>query len=365
MKRMQLLDYGRFAAAISVVAFHYIFGGIHSGKITSISYMPEAVDIVKYGYLGVEFFFMISGYVIFYSATRRSPADFAVSRAVRLYPAFWVAVIFTSLCSVFWGGSLMSVEVTQVILNLSMLAPYMGVAAVDGVYWTLLYEIQFYALVFILLSLGLRDKLVLLFLLWPMLMLIALYFNHDNIVYLGGYYSYFSAGAVFAILKNQRSYYVYASLITSAALCIMFSTGKVPYLIESRGVNYSEYIIGFIVLCFFTFFYFSNSKYASNINLYGSRVLGGLTYPVYLIHAHFGYMVISRYANEDNKFLIYFITITVVLSVSYFIYAVIEGKFHLLWKSLFDNAIGKPVNLFLLKFPILSLAYDKSSNTTN
>lgn len=66
MKRLELLDYSRFFAAIIVVAFHYTFNGINNGKIASIDYMPSVVSITKYGYIGVELFFMVSGYVIFF-----------------------------------------------------------------------------------------------------------------------------------------------------------------------------------------------------------------------------------------------------------------------------------------------------------
>ncbi|MEL7088997.1 MAG: acyltransferase family protein [Planctomycetota bacterium] len=88
MSRIQLLDYGRFGAAIAVVGYHWFFNGIHNGKIDSLELQPWAVESVKYGYLGVEFFFMISGYVIFFSAKNRSAAQFATLRATRLYPAF-------------------------------------------------------------------------------------------------------------------------------------------------------------------------------------------------------------------------------------------------------------------------------------
>lgn len=70
--RMELLDYGRFFAAISVVAYHYSFNGIKGGKITSIDVVsPIAESVFKYGYLGVDFFFIISGYVIFFLSLTR------------------------------------------------------------------------------------------------------------------------------------------------------------------------------------------------------------------------------------------------------------------------------------------------------
>ncbi len=96
MKRLELLDYGRFIAALCVLASHYLYNGILTGKINSIAPMPEVADIVKYGYLGVDFFFIISGYVIFFSAQNKSAGDFLTSRALRLFPAFWVAVLLTS-----------------------------------------------------------------------------------------------------------------------------------------------------------------------------------------------------------------------------------------------------------------------------
>lgn len=56
MKRIELLDLGRFIAALSVVFFHYFFNGIHNGKIASLSYIEPLVPVVKYVFYGVEFF---------------------------------------------------------------------------------------------------------------------------------------------------------------------------------------------------------------------------------------------------------------------------------------------------------------------
>lgn len=84
-RRVELLDYARFSAALSVLAFHYLFAGIRNGKLSSLSYIPVVTDIAKYGYLGVELFFMISGYVIFATAKDKSPGQFIVSRIARLY----------------------------------------------------------------------------------------------------------------------------------------------------------------------------------------------------------------------------------------------------------------------------------------
>ena len=230
MNRLQLLDYGRFFAALIVVLFHYTFNGIVNGKISSIEHIDWIIEITKYGYIGVEFFFMISGYVVFFSAKNRSASQFIVSRAVRLYPAFWFAVLFTSITAFFWGKGEMSVTVMQVLSNLTLFAPSLGYSYVDGVYWTLQYEINFYILIFAMLFLGLQHRLELFFMLWPILMIIALILEKNWLPFMGGYYSYFAAGALFAIAKNKPSRLILILILITLCLCINFSAGKAESL---------------------------------------------------------------------------------------------------------------------------------------
>lgn len=356
---MELLDYGRFTAAISVIAFHYLVNGINNGKISSISHIPGVIDFAKYGYLGVEFFFMISGYVIFFSAKNRSASQFAVSRAVRLYPAFWVAIIFTSAFAIFWGGDKMAVYPSLVITNFTMISPVFGIGFVDGVYWTLLYELEFYLLVFTLLFFGFQKQLDIIFLIWPIIIAIAVYYEKDYLPFLGNYFCYFSAGAILAMIKERKNIFQYSSLILALYLCISFSVGKLPELTDTKEIDYSEVIIGSIVSIFFLFFIIANSKIGSNFKLYGSRLLGGVTYPIYLIHAHIGYMLISQFATEENKISVYLLTVLFVLSAAYAIHTIVEKKYAILWKTFFERAVGKPIDFLYYKFISMVIAYNK------
>jgi peptidoglycan/LPS O-acetylase OafA/YrhL len=359
MRRLELLDYGRFFAAIIVVLFHYTFNGIANGKIDSIIHVDSLIDITKYGYLGVELFFMISGFVIFHSATNRTPAQFVVSRATRLYPSYWFAVIFTSIFALYWGGDSMSVYPSQIIANFTLLQNYLGIGHVDGVYWTLVYEIKFYSLVFFILIIGLKKHLNILFMLWPIAMLGAYVSGYDYLPYLGGYFYYFSAGALFAMLQLDKSLKNILSIIISFFLCLLYSTSRALIKTESMGVEFSESIVGLIIIAFFAFFIVQNTKKAQLLKLPFSKTLGALTYPVYLIHAHFGYMFISKYATEENKFFIYIVTMLIVLSVSYFMHKVIEVRFANVWKTLFMSTLYKVTLKIQSIFSGVFIAYNK------
>lgn len=340
MKRLELLDYGRFFAALAVVAFHYFFNGINNGKITSISHIPELVSIAKYGYLGVEFFFMISGYVIFFSANNKKAGQFLASRAVRLFPAFWIAVLFTSVAAQFWGGSQMDVSFQQFFFNLTMFPGMFGVPYVDGVYWTLHYEWKFYFGVFLILAIGLQSKLRFILLFWPVYILFTRFTGLDDLPYSDGYYCYFAAGALFAIKKESGNHFTSLALLLSLYLCISFSAGKADTLTTSIGVEYSALFIGIIILFQYLFFILLDSSIGSRIKIKGSRLAGGLTYPIYLIHAHFGYMFISEFANNANRPVIYIITIIIVLVAAYLIHTFIELKLSKKWNFLFTSTIG-------------------------
>lgn len=342
MKRMELLDCGRFFAAFYVMLFHYTFNGIVNGKITSVQHISGFTDISKYGYLGVEFFFMISGYVIFFSAQDKTASQFITSRFLRLYPAFWTAVLFTSFFAFFWGGVMMAVSPIQTVANLTMWPALFDQKFVDAVYWTLNYEMSFYFAVFIVLLAAGHGMLTRVILLWPLLLLCALILNVEQLPYMGGHYNFFAAGAVLAVLKQKSEVRGWIALAVSFFLCMFYGIGHAELLELKRGALYSPVMISLIICSFFAFFLLNNTEAGSAISIPGSKILGALTYPLYLVHAHFGYMIINQFAHEGNKILVYSLLIVLVLVISYGIHRIVELNLSHFWKELFDRYVGAP-----------------------
>jgi len=341
VNRVEPLDYGRFLAAITVLAYHYLVNGIYNGKIDSLAPEPALVGFAKYGYLGVEFFFMISGYVIFFSARGKRASEFVVSRALRLYPAFWVAMLCTAAVAVFLGDGRMDVTPAQVLVNLTMFSRALGVPFVDGVYWTLQFELAFYLAVLALLLAGLQDRLEPIFLLWPFAMAVALALGLSELPYLGGHFPFFAAGAVLAIQKTRPTRYSLAALLLCCALCVLFAVRNLPAGLVADGVSYSRPLIAAIVCAQFAFFLFLNSRLGSRLRLPGSRLAGGLTYPLYLVHAHIGYMLLSRFATEDNKALVYPAVVAAVLALACAIHFGIERRGAAFWRGAIDTSLGR------------------------
>lgn len=252
-RRVELLDYARFSAALSVLAFHYLFAGIRNGKLSSLSYIPVVTDIAKYGYLGVELFFMISGYVIFATAKDKSPGQFIVSRIARLYPSFCVAMLLTACVATFWGGPKMGVSLTQVLVNLTMVLALFGVSPVDGVYWTLLVELTFYAAVLAVLLARMNRWLDTLFLLWPLALLLAALTGKGHWPLLGGYYPLFCAGALFALLGERKSPTAIAGVAACLWLCVSGALERAAASPDFQEMGFSGAVIGAIIALHFAF----------------------------------------------------------------------------------------------------------------
>lgn len=65
-----------------------------------------------------------------------------ISRFARLYPAFWTALLLAAILVPINGGPIASAA--TMLANATMLPVLFGAPLVDGVYWTLVYEIVFY-----------------------------------------------------------------------------------------------------------------------------------------------------------------------------------------------------------------------------
>jgi peptidoglycan/LPS O-acetylase OafA/YrhL len=144
--RLAGVDALRGVAAIAVVLFHYTtrFSELYGqGQRASLSF-PQ-------GHLGVQLFFIISGFVIFMTLERtRQPMDFVVSRFSRLFPSYWFAIALTFTVVSAFGLPDKEVTGPQALANVFMLHSFFRVPNVDSVYWTLEVEMLFYIGMFLL-----------------------------------------------------------------------------------------------------------------------------------------------------------------------------------------------------------------------
>jgi peptidoglycan/LPS O-acetylase OafA/YrhL len=167
--RLYIIDATRLFAAIFVALHHYAgtlrvneaHNPIWGRPVSHI--MPSIFRVSAYGWIGVEIFFVISGFVICMSCWDRRPRDFFVSRVIRLYPAYWFGVLFTTGVLTLWPKVWKPLPARDVIYNLSMLQEGTHHADVDGVYWTLYSELRFYLLFLIVVATGLTYRKVVIF----------------------------------------------------------------------------------------------------------------------------------------------------------------------------------------------------------
>lgn len=139
--RLVEIDALRGIAALSVVLFHYT-----TRYAELFGHTTAPLFSLPWGHLGVNLFFIISGFVIFMTLERTGRAfDFVVSRFSRLYPAYWAAVALTFTITHLGGMVREQVTPGVALLNLTMLQDFLKIPSVDGAYWTLAVELIFYA----------------------------------------------------------------------------------------------------------------------------------------------------------------------------------------------------------------------------
>lgn len=143
----------RGIAALWVVLFHASEGGHIEALYEGL---PAAAARVLFddGHLGVAIFFTLSGFVIAHSLsgtemTARGWGSFMLRRSVRLDPAYWVSIgiviAFGALSAKVLGEHFQLPSFGNLAAHVAYLQVMLGTPEISSVYWTLTYEIQFYA----------------------------------------------------------------------------------------------------------------------------------------------------------------------------------------------------------------------------
>lgn len=316
--RIDYIDLLRVLALGAVISFHYFFNGISKGTVTSVSLTPFA-DLAKYGYLGVELFFLISGFVILYS-TNRSPINFLKKRFLRLYPMYWLALIFIfAVTSLPWWEN-RGPSFGKFLLNLTMIPTAFGGTWVDDAHWFLLRELQFYLFIVVVMALGFAKRLPQIFPVWAIILCIWNLLNlpRFEIWYLSGYFALLSGGAIIYCIREWGWSLMRALGLLGAYICAMDTRmAKAQWLSSHRNADYSALTIGIIVTALFLLLLLTLNKKVSSINVKWAGIAGAITYPLFLIHGRVGLLTVQNLANDSNKYVVYTLTLLILIGVAY------------------------------------------------
>jgi len=280
-----------------VVGFHYLV----MGPFLKLYPRPSAsvTEVARYGYYGVPLFFMISGFVISMSAHGTTARQFLAARFTRLYPVFWAACSLTFIGVHAFGPRLLAVNATGYLSSMTMLAPFIAKRTfVDGVYWTLVVEWQFYFGVAALLVTRqferYRDWYFLGWLVIAEVLLIGQ--GHRTLVTLSAaeYAPYFVAGSAFySWFSKTATRLTTTNLLASGLVSITASASRILDVVQWNQYQLDLPTVVALTALFYGLFALLCLGRLGRLSHPALPRLGALTYSLYLVHQNLGYSVIA------------------------------------------------------------------------
>ncbi|MEU2053517.1 acyltransferase [Streptomyces bungoensis] len=298
--RLLALDGLRLAAALLVCLYHYAGRG---GPVAASWHQhpahvfPTLSRVAVYGCLGVQFFFVISGFVICMSSWGRTLGDFFRSRVARLYPAYWVALVLVTAAAVALPAVVHPVRLDEFLVNLTMLQQPMGATRVLGVCWTLWVEVRFYALfALFVVARGVTYRRVVLFAcVWTLAAAVCRTSGNEltDQLLMPEYAPFFVGGlALYLIHRFGSDLLLWGIVAVSWLLAQSEATQGLWHPGAPGGVHRDPYVVVLIVTVAFA----AVAAVALGWTRWASWpwlvTAGALTYPFYLVHEHLGWFVI-------------------------------------------------------------------------
>ncbi|PLY05604.1 MAG: hypothetical protein C0625_12280 [Arcobacter sp.] len=336
-QRIYFCDELRGFAAFIVMIAHYTIG---FNALHGFLYNPEGneniypswfLDLLPIdGAFGVAIFFLISGFVIPLSLSKRSPLKFLYARIFRIYPVYIVSALITLLITLFFNlyddsfGKL----ILTYLKSITLFRDWIGGVAIDGVVWTLEIEVKFY--LYVGLMFFALKKYPRIFLCVPLIVTIIslLIFNLDigyplsglslnTLLYNFGYLTFMNIGVIVYFHHVQKLSSLNASLwiILSVLVSLLF-------LYERYNGNIfvlELYILAFVI--FITFY-----KYGIGFRGLFSGFFAKISFPLYAVHSSLGFILLSlfTYKFNINIFISLFLVMTIVIYISWLIHKYIE-----------------------------------------
>lgn len=332
------LHYLRGIAALIVVMYHcrFLLNGVYG--------QPEIGNILfSKGSIGVDIFFMISGFIIAASTEKKQTIKtFALRRIFRVIPVYWVCLAAVVLVMHNFPSGQVLRSILLINLDYGKSAPTFGYSVIFTA-WTLSYEIVFYFMFMISMLISHKHRIMVCSFLIASLMLSFQYFNYGGLFLaseyegLGGGLKYYfmstlSSPLMLEFIFGMVLYSIYKAnqenlklnisifntlLIVSAAYVFMDYSGIERHGFEGMGV-YAAIIFSSFLLCRI------EGKKKSKVMMW----LGDISYSLYLSHAvllTFIPMLKFRFGIELNNGFSTFLAVTALsLLIAEFLHRYIE-----------------------------------------
>ena len=249
----------------------------------------------------------------------------------------------------FFGGSLFQVNLSQYFVNLTMLAQFVGVEDIDGVYWTLYVELKFYAIIFLILFFDKFHRIEWVLSAWLVLLLLHLVMPFPrvlNALVFPEWAPYFISGTLFYLLKAKgMSTWRVVALFVAFLLSLKEGIDGNAVFNADYNVQASELVTVILVGLFYLIFTLILFNKLSWFRSHWAVKIGALTYPLYLIHENLGFMAFTYFAGMMNKYSLLLIIISLMIVTSWLINVLVEKNLGILLKQWLEVVFSRGILL--------------------
>jgi len=324
-KNLQLIQVLRGIASLLVMLFHA------TKNLSEIKGQSFAFDFFSFGGAGVDIFFVLSGFIITYTSFKaithpNQALPFIRRRFIRIFPAYWIIIVLFVIVQLLLPAFYKTHFEFSFNNILSTLFLLPGHTMVNGVSWTLTYELFFY-LLFSLAFVIPKKKWTFSFFAVYAVVIIAVPLSGHNLEHGNEWITLltypmnieFLMGVIAAIIIP------YIPPRTSLALII---GGAILFLAGGIFSNQGHFLLAdtynrvvlfglpsFLIICGLVRFELSRQLVVHNVFL----LLGEASYSIYLLHLPLlaaGIKLAARF-NIENNLILHFLLICIMVVICF------------------------------------------------
>jgi peptidoglycan/LPS O-acetylase OafA/YrhL len=333
--RIEILDGLRVLAIMMVMIFH--FYARYQGKYYTYDF--KVPSILIHGRLGVQLFFVISGFVITLTlAKSKTFLEFMTKRLIRLLPGMVICATFTFIFFLVFDKNNLIPQcksIYNLLLSFTFISPALvnkilgtDLQYIDGSYWTIWTELQFYVLAGIIYFLSpknfMRNYLVLVALTFPAVQFFIHPYFTGQASELFGTHAVETARNVLKVfnLFIENCWFLAGIILNKIhygkaqdrKLLLLFAGIFVVEMLVLSNIQITFILL--TLLSIFLLFIYKPTYLAFLSNRTLSKV-GVASYSIYLIHEYNGYLIMDRLAPSFGSYN-WLIPVSLIVISTYF-----------------------------------------------